>query len=539
LSEFSPKYLVGLTPIHDFVPESKDGLSERQRELLRAFSLKVTNHMSHKLWDKLPQVFSAIELPSLSQMSTFVRNLSGIKPDLYDCCVNSCCAFTGLRAKDQQCDICKHPRFNIAGKPFKVFSYLPLLPRLVKLFESAKLSNEMRYRAHGHHHSAGKWTDIFDGDHYRWLLGQRVRVGDRTFTHSYFCGDRDIALGLSTDGFSPFRSRKHSAWPLIIFLYNLPPEIRFRQEFILSLGVIPGPKAVKDLDSFLYPLVSELAKLAIGVRAYDAHMKQVFALRAHLLSTFGDMPAVAKLMRMLGHIGICPCRFCDIRGVRNPSKPTATTHYVPLDRSHHPNPGDVMRYDPKALPLRTHDEMLRQAREVEAAPSASAAKRLSTAYGIKGLSALTVLHSVQFPIAFPLDFMHLIWENLIPNLVRLWTGSFKDLGGSENDFEIPSNIWTEIGRATAESGRTCPSQFGKRVPDIAERLYEFTAETWSFWALYLAPVLLRGRFRRPVYYHHFVKLIKLLQLCMQFEITLEDLDEIRSGFCEWVEKYEE
>ncbi|THU92540.1 hypothetical protein K435DRAFT_621224, partial [Dendrothele bispora CBS 962.96] len=88
---------------------------------------------------------------------------------------------------------------------------------------------------------------------------------------------------------------------LIIFNYNLPPEERFHRENILCVGVIPGPKKPKDFDSFGWPLIQELLKLAQGVNAFDVKAKALFRLFAYLLYIFGDMPAIAMLMRMKGH----------------------------------------------------------------------------------------------------------------------------------------------------------------------------------------------------------------------------------------------
>ena len=73
---------------------------------------------------------------------------------------------------------------------------------------------------------------------------------------------------------------------------------------------------------------------------------------------------------------------------------------------------------------------------------------------------------------------------------------------------------------------------------MAEDPSACTADSWSFWALYLRPVLLRGRFEKETYYKHFVKLIKLLCLCLQFEMTKEELSEVREGFKDWVATFE-
>ncbi|KAI0750343.1 hypothetical protein BC629DRAFT_1297723 [Irpex lacteus] len=58
------------------------------------------------------------------------------------------------------------------------------------------------------------------------------------------------------------------------------------------------------------------------------------------------------------------------------------------------------------------------------------------------------------------------------------------------------------------------------------------------WFLYIGPVLLERRFTKQRYYRHFVDLIKLVQRCLQFEYSAEDVDFIRDGFISWVKQYE-
>lgn len=66
-----------------------------------------------------------------------------------------------------------------------------------------------------------------------------------------------------------------------------------------------------------------------------------------------------------------------------------------------------------------------------------------------------------------------------------------------------------------------------------------TAETWSFWIIYLGPILLRDRFEKPIYYEHFLKLSRLVRLCMSYEMRRSDIELIRNGFIEWVQEYEQ
>ena len=69
-----------------------------------------------------------------------------------------------------------------------------------------------------------------------------------------------------------------------------------KENFILSL-LIPGPKAPgNDIDVYLQPIIEELKELwEVGVSTYDAASGQFFQLRAVLLWTINDFPALGNL----------------------------------------------------------------------------------------------------------------------------------------------------------------------------------------------------------------------------------------------------
>ena len=200
---------------------------------------------------------------------------------------------------------------------------------------------------------------------------------------------------------------------------------------------------------------------------------------------------------------------------------------------------EIPMYNPSGLPLRTHNEFLNQARNVQLAPTSAEEQRRAKACGIKGIPILSHLPSLRFPSSFPFNFMHLVWENLIPNLVLLWTGKFKGLDEGSESYHLGHGVWEAIGEATKNSGSTIPAAYATARPyNIAMDSSASTADSWSFWSLYLGPVLLRGRFSNEKYYKHFIKLIKLLRLCLQFEISKDELLEIKEGFEDWVLTFE-
>ena len=411
------------------------------------------------------------------------------------------------------------------------FQHLPVGPRLQAMFLNDDLVELMNYRTtRTPGDNPESISDVFNGKLYRNLCKEFVQAGGQTFDHKYFEDKRDIALGLSLDGFPIFNKRNLSAWPVILMNFNLPPDIRTHLVHVLCYGVIPSPKAVKDMDSFLYPLHLELERLAKGIKSLDLRSKEVFLLRAFLILVFGDMPAVAKVMRMKGHNGFCPCRFCEIHGVRCPP---ATVYYVPLARY-----GGEDSYNPTALQKRTHERFLNQAEEVIKAPTAVEEDRLSLEYGIKGVPLLSLIPTLTLPLSFPLDFMHLIFENLVPNLIAHYTGNFKGLDDGAEEYIIPANIWSEVCRTGSASGDTIPSQFGARMPNIEKERSHMTAEAWSFWVMHIGPIVLRNRFKKPRYYSHFMKLVHLIHLCLAYDMKATDVDKIRLGFQEWVVEYE-
>ena len=76
------------------------------------------------------------------------------------------------------------------------------------------------------------------------------------------------------------------------------------------------------------------------------------------------------------------------------------------------------------------------------------------------------------------------------------------------------------------------------MPDIATKRHCMNAEMYANWTLFIAPIVLCGRFKKPRYYKHFIQLVELLKLCLAFEITEVMLNQIDEGFRLWVEEYE-
>jgi len=82
------------------------------------------------------------------------------------------------------------------------------------------------------------------------------------------------------------------------------------------------------------------------------------------------------------------------------------------------------------------------------------------------------------------------------SVIEFWPGTFKGLGHEDKDYFIEPCIWEEIGAATAASHAMIPSAFGASVSNIAKKQYEMSAEMYTNWTLFIAPIVLHGRFKR-------------------------------------------
>jgi hypothetical protein len=201
---------------NDFTELGKIDMEEI-RDAIEMLYWKLENNITDRAYDRLPPN----KKPSLSlyKIKHWLNLHSGVTMVQHDCCINSCVAFTGPLRSYNSCPHCSEPRYDERQKTRKSFIYVPLISRFIVQYRNKKRSKELQYRAEysAIKRSAGKeertYSDIFDGHHYLELIEQGL-----------FSDVRDIALGLSTDGFQLFQDNHHDCWPILIINYNIAPQ---------------------------------------------------------------------------------------------------------------------------------------------------------------------------------------------------------------------------------------------------------------------------------------------------------------------------
>ncbi|KAF7340818.1 hypothetical protein MSAN_02111100 [Mycena sanguinolenta] len=518
-------------------------LTEQDRDNIRAFHLKLVSKMPRTAYNQMVYAFShKMDLSSEWVMFHRMALLSGVEPRWFDCCPESCIAYTGAYSELTECPHCNGPRFSPTGKSRRMFCYLPIIPRLQGFFQNPKTIERLLYRAN-YEHIPGEISDVFDCEHYRSLCDKQVILDGKTLPHKYFSNKYDICLGVCMDSDLLFKRNRGgpSATPILVKNYNIKPELRTHLDpldgGLMSAGVIPGPHPPKDVHSFLIPYDDECAELAVGVKTFNASTREFFLLHGYNLFEMGDIIATEKSLNIKGHNSFSPCRSCEIKGVRNVTG-GEKLYYVPLTYP------DGRSWDPEHLPLRSPERLeavIQKFEQIEDSfndpnAAAKAKEKLSKFHGIKGLPALRRVGSLHYPRSRPWDLMHLLFENVIPNLVKLWSGKFKGLDTGTEDYEIDEETWEQIWAETTAAVQNIPADF---VRALGANPTYYTAEAWAFWFTYLTPILLKDRFQNSKYHVHLCGLSEIIKTCLRFTLTTAQVERLRKDIINWVHTYEE
>jgi len=134
-------------------------------------------------------------------------------------------------------------------------------------------------------------ADIFDGKIWKNFPSESAPF----FTPE--TADHHLGIMVNLDWFQPFESSVYSCGAIYGVICNLPREVRFRKENMLTLGLLPGPHEVKlhKINHYLSPIVDELLEFWNGVEIPAAGKN----IRLALICCSNDIPAARKLC---GHI---------------------------------------------------------------------------------------------------------------------------------------------------------------------------------------------------------------------------------------------
>ena len=278
--------------------------------LVQLLNLKSKHGVSHKFVDELLKLLKKM-LPADNEM---VNNMyegkrmmkaMGSGYEKIHVCINDCIIYYKDYKNLEACPVCNKSRWKVDEKtnktykntPAKVLWYFPIIPRFKRLFQSKATAENLTWHATStnkpgvlrHPSDSPAWKAI--DDRYSDTIGS---------------DPRNLRLGICTDGVDVHRgNRNHSVWPVLAVIYNLPPWMCMKRKFIMLSLLISGVPG-NNIDVFLQPLIDDLAHLfEVGEPTYDAFKQEMFTLRAVVLWTINDYPALGTL---------CGCPYSGFKG---------------------------------------------------------------------------------------------------------------------------------------------------------------------------------------------------------------------------------
>jgi len=197
-------------------------------------------------------------------------------------------------------------------------------PKLLFPLPSLKMQITSLYRRPDFEEQLQKWTnrhingeimtDIYDGNIWKNFPSQMDNLGSRFFTKE--TADSNLGIMINLDWFQPFDSSMYSCGAIYGVICNLPREVRFNKENILTLGLLPGPTEVKldKINNYLTPIIDELIDFWNGVKLLTNKCPNGKKIRLAVICCSNDIPAARKLC---GHISaLSGCHRCYKRATR-------------------------------------------------------------------------------------------------------------------------------------------------------------------------------------------------------------------------------
>ncbi|XP_010495350.1 PREDICTED: uncharacterized protein LOC104772433 [Camelina sativa] len=282
--------------------------------IVSLFRLKTQNGWSDKsfndLLETLPEMLPEDNVlhTSLYEVKKFLKSFDMGYQKIH-ACVNDCILFRKKYQTLENCPKCKASRWKTnmhtgevkKGAFHKVLRYFPIISCFKRMFRSVNMAKDLRWHFNNKS-SDGKLRHPVDS-----VTWDQMNAKYPSFASE----ERNLRLGLSTDGFNPFNMKNtmYSCWPVMLVNYNLPPDLCMKKENIMLTLLIPGPQQPgNNIDVYLEPLIEDLQHMwNDGELTYDAVSKSTFTLKAMLLWTISDFPAYGNLAgcKVKGKMG-CP-----------------------------------------------------------------------------------------------------------------------------------------------------------------------------------------------------------------------------------------
>ncbi|KAF4580760.1 hypothetical protein EYR38_003046 [Pleurotus pulmonarius] len=344
---------------------------------------------------------------------------------------------------------------------------------------------------------------------------------DHIMKQGLFKDECDMLYIMSIDGAMLTLKKQSDSWFLILIILNLPPEIRYLAENVITVFSTPGPEPPGDLSTFMYPVVQELLQIENGIWIWDAFRSAYIIHRASAAGQSADQPGQNKDN---GHLGINSLHgnFFNLKliGMRSSAKGCKRIYWcvtVPEGAKKF-NPGRP-DYDLDNLPEFTDKDYWNAIEELEQAEDEKTRKHIVNKYGIVRLPLLAAFKTYSWPQFFFSDPFHLLYENNMANFWDLWTS----ITNPDEITHLSVEQATFFGQEVTKSMATIPAVFTGPVRDPhLKRNTQYKMFEWKALTHWLTvPILLELEMPMEVV-RNFARFVKIVNFAMEITGRTED-----------------
>ena len=385
--------------------------------------------------------------------------------------------------------------------PMKVYCYTPLYKYIQSLLSRPGFP-QMCDHWKKEHREEGVYQDVYDGNIWR----EFQTYNGRPFLAEPFT----YGLMLNIDWFKPCKHVEYSIGAIYLTIMNLPRDVRFKQENVLLIGLLPGPREPKhDINAFLEPLVQELLVFwnGIGVEVCARSFPENVSVRCALLCVACDIPASRKVCGFLGHAAILGCSKC-------------------LKKF----PGDIGQrdysgFDRSEWSVRTLEQHRQNIARIQACTTITQQLQCESKYGCR-FSVLLDLPYFDPVRMIIIDPMHNLYLGSAKRLIALWME--KNLLTSRDMSLIQDRV----------NSIQTPSYVGRIPHKIASSFSGFTADQFKNWTNLFSLIALRDILpsQHLQYWRYFVVASRILCQMSISDSEIERADAFLLQFCCRVEQ---
>ncbi|KAE8741781.1 hypothetical protein FOCC_FOCC012689 [Frankliniella occidentalis] len=405
-------------------------------------------------------------------------------------------------------DICPNLKEHPESSEVSIFVELPLIPQIQSLFTQEEFyTNFASQKVRAQSTNKSTLEDTYDGQLYQEL----VQSGFMSVKNP--C---NFSLSLNSDGVPVFHSTKKSLWPIFLNVLELPPHLRFKQEFTLIAGLWFGGKPSANV--MLSPLLPKFRTMSNGFVVKPFGVSKDVKARGIVLSATTDLPAKILLLGMASYSGKFGCQVCKIEGgsvkiTKKNKKEVKTTSVW------------VYKYS-RDLDLRNKSETERYGKDAQAALVATGND--TNIYGVKFPSAILKIMYDAIR-GFAIDDLHTLYLGVTKAKINLWF----DSTNSSQPFSIRKHL-SVVDKRLKEV--KLPNFLERGVVSI-EDLSNWKGKDFLAWLHYLSVPILDGILPDKYMQHH-IDLVSCLQLLQRSPIDRNALRDCDKTLDTYVKNFE-